>query len=309
MLADISTIEVISKNEAPIFDIQRFSIHDGPGIRTLVFFKGCNLKCDWCQNPESQQAALQISFYESRCQNSLDCLNACEESAINPEGFRVDDAKCTGCMKCVEACAFDALKVMGERMAPSQLMRVLEKDQAYFQNSDGGVTFSGGEPTLYPKFMDEILDLCHQQGMHTTMETCGSFSFKRWQKLLRKLNLIYFDLKVMGDEKHQQVTGSQNTKILDNASRLVTDGYPVEFRLTLVPGYTDDEENLQAIRAFLNAQKISKLHLLGYHNMGECKIDLINGTQKKLGLANYLPAQFEKIKSRFETAGIEVVNG
>lgn len=305
MSVDLQTV-YRQEIEAPIFDIQRFSIHDGPGIRTLVFFKGCNLKCDWCQNPESQQAAPRISFYQHRCQHSLDCLAVCKHEAIKPEGFRVDHAKCTGCLKCVEACAFDALKAIGEQMTPAQLMRELEKDLAYYQSSGGGVTFSGGEPTLYPKFMAVILKRCQQQGIHTTLETCGSFSFKRWQNLLGQLSLIYFDLKVMDGNKHQHVTGHENARILENARQLVTDGYPIEFRLTLVEGYTDDEENLSAIRAFLISLNIDKLHLQAYHNMGECKIDLIDGEQKKLGLPNYPPSRFDMIKAEFEDNGIRV---
>lgn len=293
---------------APIFDVQRFSIHDGPGIRSLVFFKGCNLRCDWCQNPESQQVTPVISFNDSRCRRSYECQAVCEVGAINSEGFRVDHEKCTLCLKCVEACAYDALKLIGDMMTPQQLMSVLAKDQAYYQSSDGGVTFSGGEPTLYPKFMEKILTLCDEADINTALETCGSFSFNRWQALLRFLDMIYFDLKVMNPEKHLACTGFDNRGILDNARQLVVKDYPVEFRLPLVQGYTDDEENLQAVVSFLKSLKVRKLHLLTYHNMGEAKIDLIDGAQKRLGLSVYPKSCFDSISSWFVGEGIEVVH-
>lgn len=293
--------------EAPIFDIQRFSIHDGTGIRTLVFFKGCKLSCEWCQNPESQQAAPLISFYENRCQHSLECHSVCEDGAINRDGYRIDHDKCTLCMKCVDACAYGALKLIGDRLTAQQLMAVLEKDRAYYQSSGGGVTFSGGEPTLYPKFMAEILTLCRQAGIHTLLETCGNFDFERWQGLLGDLDLVYFDLKVMDREKHLAVTGVDNRRILDSARQLAAAGHAVEFRLPLVAGYTDDEENLQAIADFLKSLGQRKLHLLSYHNMGEAKIDLIRGAQKKLGLPGYPQSRLDEIKSWFTERQIEVV--
>lgn len=294
--------------EAPIFDIQRFSIHDGEGIRTLVFFKGCKLACAWCQNPESQQAAPLISFYESRCQHSLECSAVCEDGAINRDGYRVDHDKCTLCMKCVDACAYGALKLIGDRLTPQQLMAVLEKDRAYYQSSGGGVTFSGGEPTLYPKFMEQILGLCREAEIHTLLETCGNFSHHRWQALLGDLDLIYFDLKVIDPEKHLAVTGVENQRILENARRLVAAGHAVEFRLPLVEGYTDDQTNLRAIADFLQSLGVRKLHLLRYHNMGEAKIDIIHGAQKKLGLPGYPQARFDEIKSWFVEQQIEVVD-
>lgn len=294
--------------EAPIFDIQRFSIHDGEGIRTLVFFKGCKLACEWCQNPESHEAAPLISFYENRCQHSLECQAVCEDGAINPEGYRIDHEKCTLCMKCVDACAYGALKLIGDRLTPQELMTELQKDSAYYNSSGGGVTFSGGEPTLYPKFMEQILPLCREAGIHTMLETCGNFSYDRWQELLGLLDMVYFDLKVMDPEKHLAVTGVDNRRILDTARQLVAAGHAVEFRLPLVEGYTDDQENLQAIVDFLKSLGQRKLHLLSYHNMGEAKIDIINGPQKKLGLAGYPQSRFDEVKSWLEARQIRVID-
>lgn len=294
--------------EAPIFDIQRFSIHDGPGIRTLVFFKGCNLRCDWCQNPESQHAQPLLAFHDSRCQQSLDCLRACEYDAIRLEGYRVDHTKCQNCLKCIDACSYNALRLVGEQMTPTSLMAILLRDKVYYQNSGGGVTFSGGEPTLYPKFMAEILQRCKQEKIHTTLETCGSFSFERWHPLFTNIDLIYFDLKIIDREKHQSHTRFDNTRILENARQLKAHKLPVEFRVTLVQGITDTDKNIHELIDFLKSIHAEQIHLLRYHNMGEAKIDLIHGDQKRLGLDAYPAKRFDEVKTIFLSQGIKVLD-
>lgn len=293
---------------APIFDVQRFSIHDGPGIRTLVFFKGCNLRCAWCQNPESQDVAPLVAFYEKRCRACFRCAEACAKGAIIRDEYRVDHARCDFCLACVEACPHEALRPIGEYLTPDQLFTRLLDDEIYFAESGGGITFSGGEPTLYPRFMACMLDLCRERNIHTAIETCGTFAYGRWAALLRKLQLIYFDLKIMDEERHRQATGQSNARILENAKRLVSDGFPVELRLPLVPAITDTDENLEAVVAFLKALKREEIHLLAYHNMGEAKIDIIRGPQKKLGLANYPRDRLRAIATWFEQRGIAILN-
>ncbi|MCP5099397.1 MAG: glycyl-radical enzyme activating protein [Chloroflexi bacterium] len=292
--------------EAPIFEIQRFSIHDGPGIRTLVFFKGCHLSCKWCQNPESQDTSPVVAFYRERCKESFDCRVVCPENAILNGRFRINYEKCTACGKCVEACAYGALRLIGNRVTPEALFSKILLDLPYYQKSGGGVTFSGGEPTLYPDFLDQTLILCQEKGIHTVLETCGTFSFNIWEPILRKLDLIYFDLKVIDSQDHKQATGVPNTAILKNAKRLVKWSYPVEFRMPLVQGYTDTEENLHQISHHLKEMGQSKIHLLKYHNMGETKIDIIQGSQEKMNLPSYPDQRFEKIKVYFSREGIEV---
>lgn len=291
---------------APIFDIQRFSIHDGPGIRTLVFFKGCNLHCAWCQNPESQDVEPVVAFYADRCRDAFDCLKSCPQDAINRDGFRINYSKCDTCLACVEACPHSALQLIGEHMAPEDLFEKLLADLPYYQSSGGGVTFSGGEPTLYPKFIDRVLDLCNDRNIHTAMETCGTFSHDRWSSILPKLDLIYFDLKIMDARRHEEATGRGNQTILANARALVEAGLPVEFRIPLIEGFTDDLENLQAIADFMTSLNRNQLHLLSYHNMGETKIDIINGSQNKLGLKTCDGERFGQIRTWFTSRGIEV---
>lgn len=292
---------------APVFDIQRFSIHDGPGIRTLVFLKGCNLHCDWCQNPESQQPAPVVAFYADRCHRDAACLEVCPEDAIRMNGFRIDYERCTTCLRCVDACARGALQPIGTYMSAADVLARLLPDVPYYRSSGGGVTFSGGEPTFYPRFMGEMLALCREYDIHTVLETCGTYSQARWSPLLRQFDLIYFDLKIIDGERHRDATGFGNRRILDNARHLAEGGYPVEFRTPLVPGYTDDRANIEAIAGFLHEVRHHRLHLLPYHNLGEAKIDIINGTQPRLGLPQYQPERLEQAREWLHLYGIEPV--
>lgn len=292
---------------APVFDIQRFSIHDGPGIRTLVFFKGCNLHCDWCQNPEAHDAQPVVAFYADRCRESFCCEEVCAEGAINRNGFRINTDRCTVCGDCVQSCAYSALRLIGERLTPEELMERVLRDKPYF-SSGGGITLSGGEPTLYPKFLGRFVDLCAEHGIHTGIETAGRFSLDKCAPILRKVDLIYFDLKILDPVRHEQAVGKGLETILGNAEHLATHGFPVEFRMPLVPGYTDTEENIDAAIELLTSMGHPRLHLLAYHNMGEVKIDLIQGKQPKLGLSRYTDESLAAITRRFENAGIEIAS-
>lgn len=292
---------------APVFDIQRFSIHDGPGIRTLVFLKGCNLHCDWCQNPEAHDARPVIAFYADRCRESFCCEATCAEQAVRREGFRIDKSRCTACGDCVATCAYSALRLIGERLTPEVLLERVLRDRVYYA-SGGGVTLSGGEPTLHPAFLERFVDLCRRSGLHTAIETAGCFDRTRCLPVLEKIDLIYFDLKILDAARHEQAVGKGLATILDNAVHLAEKRLPVEFRMPLVPGYTDTESNLAAVVAFLKSIGQPRLHLLEYHDMGEVKIDLIQGRQPKLGLARYGPQDRAAKLLHFEDAGIEILN-
>jgi len=292
---------------APVFDIQRFSLHDGPGIRTLIFFKGCTLQCDWCQNPESQSTRPVIAFYQDRCRQSFCCEAVCREKAIMHAGFRIDYAKCTTCGDCVDACAFDALRRVGEQITPVQLMERILVDKSYFDNG-GGITLTGGEPTLYPKFVNAFIELCREHGIHTNIETSGRFDMKKWQPVLEKLDLIYFDLKIFDPAHYKAAIGEGLDQILKNAAFLVKQKLPVEFRLALIPGYTDTPANIASAIDFLKSLGKRSVHLLEYHNMGEVKIDIIQGEQPRLGLDNYTSGKMDEVRAIFADEGISVVN-
>lgn len=293
---------------APVLDIQRFSIHDGPGIRSLIFLKGCSLHCVWCQNPESQDARPVIGFYANRCHERFDCRAACPDGAIGIGRFRIDTERCTACGQCVKACAYDALKMLGEYLSPEQLFERIKDDIPYYRNSGGGITFTGGEPTQHPHFIARMLTLCREHGIHTNLETAGPFSFEKWRPILNRLDLIYFDLKIMDAGRHRAYVGGSHERILDNARLLAENDYPVEFRHALIPGYTDGPANLEAIASFLKSLRRPSIHLLRYHSMGEAKIDLIDGRQPRLGLSTYPDETYAAAKALLHRQGIRITN-
>jgi pyruvate formate lyase activating enzyme len=293
---------------APIVDVQRFCLHDGPGIRSLVFLKGCALHCPWCQNPESQDRHPVVAFYRERCGKSFECERACPEDAIRRDGLRIDHVRCTACGLCIDVCAYDALRLIGEEHTPEQLLAKILTDRVYYETSGGGVTFSGGEPTLYPQFIDAMLDLCIADSIHTNLETAGTFSFELWKPILRKLDLMYFDLKILDEALHARHVGRGYPTIARNAALLVEHGFPVEFRLPLIPGYTDTRANIERAIELLERLGGLGVHLLAYHNMGEAKIDIIQGRQPKLGLARYSEEKLQAVRVTFEDRGIAVLN-
>lgn len=292
---------------APVFEIQRFSIHDGPGIRSLVFLKGCALHCPWCQNPESQASRPIVAFYSDRCRESFECAAACPSGAIQLSGYRVDHTLCDQCALCVEACPYGALELIGEHLTPRQLMARIMVDMPYYESSGGGVTFTGGEPTLYPRFMRRMLELCNEAGVHTNLETAGTFSWEKWEPTLGMLDLIYFDLKIMDGDLHERHLGGGFSRIMENAENLTAKRFPVEFRMAMVPGYSDTPANIAAATGFLHKLGHNAIHLLAYHNMGEAKIDIIQGNQPKLGLTRYTDEAWNELVGAFEVQGIEVV--
>ncbi|MCP3938812.1 MAG: glycyl-radical enzyme activating protein [Actinomycetia bacterium] len=292
---------------APIFDIQRFSTHDGPGIRSLVFLKGCALHCPWCQNPESQDVRPLVGFYRDRCQESGACVEVCEDDAVRLDGFRIDHQRCSRCWLCVDACAHDALRLVGETLTPEELMARVMKDLPYYETSGGGVTFTGGEPTVHIEFLERVLLLCAEAKVHTNIETSGTFQWSRSRAALELLDLIYFDLKILDPDGHRRHLGAGFENIIENANKLVSLGLPVEFRMPVVSGYTDTDDNIGAVVGLLRRLDQRFIHLLEYHNMGEAKIDVIAGNQPKLGLGRYPSDRWGSVCGAFEDAGIEVL--
>jgi pyruvate formate lyase activating enzyme len=294
---------------APVLDVQRFSLHDGPGIRTVVFLKGCPLRCAWCQNPEAQDGSPILGFHRGRCGGHGRCEAVCERQAILPGAYRIDHARCDLCLKCVDACPTKAIEVLGRTMTPAAVMETILRDRDYYRSSGGGATVSGGEPTLHAGFLLELLALCRSHGIHSVVETCGCFSTSGGRQALSLADLVYFDLKLSDPLEHARHTGVANDRVLDNARALVRAGIHVEFRIPLVQGCTDGEENLAGLTAILRSLDQERVHLLPYHGMGESKIDVIDGDQPRLGLPAYPAGRFDDVKAYFRTRGIEVVVG
>lgn len=244
-----------------IFDIERNSFVDGPGIRTTVFFKGCNLKCAWCHNPESQSPARQMMFYENLCKDCGKCKAVCP----SPE-------KCMLCGKCELYCPANARKVCGKEYTVNEVLAEVIKDKSYYDNSGGGVTFSGGECMLQVDFLIGILKACKEKGIHTAVDTAGHVSFEVFEKVLPFTDLFLYDLKVWDREKHRKYVGVGNEQILRNLEKLLQRGARVWVRIPVIPGVNDSVAEMEYIRNFLQkAGKAEKVELLPYHAMGEHK--------------------------------------
>jgi pyruvate formate lyase activating enzyme len=296
--------------KALIFDIQRYSIHDGPGIRTLVFFKGCPLRCKWCQNPESIGREREIAFFANKCIGCGECAKACPRGAIVfEEGKRINRALCDRCGKCTETCYAEALMAIGKEYDVPSLLDVVERDRPFYRQSGGGVTVSGGEPTVQISFLLEFLKASKAANLHTVMETCGMCAWERLENLLPFLDMVYFDLKLVDPEEHKLLTGSDNRRILDNARRLLDNTVEVVFRVPLIPGITATEENLSKIRNLLGKFNQDRVHLLPYHKMGESKLERIDSMLKPLNLQPLADEEIAGIESKFEAEGIHVTIG
>ena len=251
---------------AMIFDIQRNSFVDGPGIRTTVFFKGCNLKCAWCHNPESQSAKPQIMFYKDKCSGCGKCLEVCPNNL----------EKCDFCGRCEIFCASDARKVCGREYTVDEVFSEVIKDKAFYDNSGGGVTFSGGECMLQIDFLCEILEKCKENGIHTAVDTAGNVPWEYFERILKYTDLFLYDIKLFDREKHKQYTGADNKVILDNLKKLFEGGASVWIRIPVIPGANDTEEEMRKIKEFLKPYSPLKIELLCYHKMGEHKYDALN---------------------------------
>lgn len=258
-----------------VFNIQKYSIHDGPGIRTTVFLKGCPLACEWCQNPESQSREPEIMINRNLCTGCGRCVSECAAGACSlSEGFSVTDRdKCLVCGRCVEFCPNEARKVSGMTMTVDQVVKEVLKDLKFYENSGGGVTISGGEATFQPDFTIAILKKCKESGLHTAIETCGYTSWEVLESVLEHTDLVLFDIKHMDDDLHRRGTGVSNRKILDNA-RKTAGQKPMIVRVPLIPGFNDTEQDVREIAAF--AATLSKdidVELLAYNPLGEGKYE------------------------------------
>jgi pyruvate formate lyase activating enzyme len=259
-----------------LFDIRKYSIHDGPGIRTAVFFKGCPLACAWCHNPESQSFRPELLLRPGRCIDCGACLTSCQPDAIHPSpsgvGVVTDRARCTACGKCTLVCVAEARQLVGQQYSVDQVMAEIEADRVFYERSGGGVTFTGGEPLAQPRFLLELLSACHTRGISTVLDTSG---FAPWQVLdeIRPLvDLFLYDLKLMDESRHIHWTGISNADILSNLRQLSDAGSRILVRIPLIPGINDDEENLGAMGEFLASLSTPPpVELLPYHNIAEAK--------------------------------------
>jgi pyruvate formate lyase activating enzyme len=258
-----------------IFNLQQFSTEDGPGIRTTVFLKGCPLRCPWCHNPEGLRPEPDLIWYDVRCIGARDCLKVCPEEALHlsPEGMQIDRRRCTLCGKCQDACPAGAIEVIGHPYTLDELIRELLKDQAFYNTSKGGITFSGGEPMLQADFLGRALERCRQEGLHVALDTSGAVSWDRYKPVLPLVDLVLFDLKIMDPRVHQSATGLPNDIILENARLISAEGKPMWIRTPVIPGYTNDLENIRSIGGFIQEvlPTVQRWDLLAYTHLGQPK--------------------------------------
>jgi glycyl-radical enzyme activating protein len=268
-----------------VFDIQRTSLHDGPGIRTAVFLKGCPLHCAWCHNPESQSKNREISFRPESCAVCGDCVTTCQHGAHTIlDGVHLyDRTLCEQCGDCVETCLYEALKLAGKELTVREVMAVVLRDRLFYEQSGGGLTISGGEPMLQPEFALELLKAARAEGLHTCLDTCGWTSQRLYEQVLPFVDLFLFDYKATDPEVHKQWTGVSNELILSNLDFLVRQGASVRLRCPLVSGINATPEHLAGIAALSKRYPdLDGIDLMPYHNVGNSKYE-------RYGLNNPLP--------------------
>lgn len=295
-----------------IFDIKQFAVHDGPGIRTTVFFKGCPLRCHWCHNPEGIEYEDDLFFHESKCIACGSCWALCPQDAIRRDGdmIKIDRDLCDLCGRCAEECPTTALKVAGKMITIEDVMDEIERSTIYHDTSAGGVTLSGGEPFQQFEFMKELIDRCKEKDIHVTVDTCGYVDPEKLDSVKDKIDLFLFDIKIIDEELHDQYTGVSNDKILKNLKSLLMEGgTEVIIRFPIIPNTTDTEENLSSILEFLSPFKgVKEIDILPYHDVKE-KYNRLGKEYKFSETKSLSREKIDKIKKRFEAEGYLVKEG
>ena len=298
-------------NEGIVFNIQHYSIHDGPGIRTLVFLKGCPLRCLWCSNPESMNPWPELGFRQSFCNGCGQCIDVCPRKALSltqTEGqyiVEVDRATCDNCGVCVDSCPEDALTIYGQRMTLKQVIDEVSSDSAFYRKSGGGVTVSGGEPLSQPGFLLGILRECRRLGFHTAIETCGYSSSRTFKAILGEVDLVMPDLKVMDAGSHLALTGRKNHLIFNNIRLSARAKCLVQPRMPLVPVINDSEDNITMVASFLRSLGLSSIELMPYHEFGKSKYAALGRPYKMSHIAPAKPEDVERACELFKRHSIQ----
>ena len=299
-------------SKACIFNIQPYSINDGPGVRSTIFIKGCPLRCKWCHNPESNLMRPQLMFYSTKCIGCGRCTDLCPQQAahIVDGKAKTDRYLCTDCGKCTDICLMGAREIAGKMKTAEAVFHEIGKDKQYYQSSGGGITISGGEPLTKPDFCIELIEMCVKEGIHTAIETCGYASIDSVKQVFTKLDLVFMDLKALNSELHKALTGCSNELILKNMQYAYHDMKKnMVIRIPIVPGLNDGKENIQESSLFIRDKLSEKVHvqLLPYHAMGNSKLENLENNNEQPYITVPSDAYMEMIKNEMEEYGLKNV--
>lgn len=295
-------------NQAIIFNVQKFSVHDGPGIRTTVFFKGCPLRCQWCHNPESQEGLPELVYDREKCTLCRRCLSACARGAIQiaDNSLLTDRDHCHACGHCADRCLSGAREVAGKKAVLHDLLREIEQDRVFYEQSGGGVTFSGGEALSQIDALAELAYACKSRGLHVAVDTCGYAPFASFERILEYTDLFLYDVKHMSDTAHRQYTGQGNDLILSNLRRLAAAGANIALRLPLIEGVNTHDENIEALAVFIRDIRLIQVNLLPYHNTGSSKYARLGRLFDPAVCSAPTPAKLQLIAARLSLTGHKI---
>ncbi|MCP4379737.1 MAG: glycyl-radical enzyme activating protein [bacterium] len=296
-----------------IFDIKKFALHDGPGIRTTVFCKGCPLRCLWCHNPESLELTAELSLSGDKCIGCGGCVEACPSEAL-----RIDDSGtcqcqrdlCQRCGKCVDKCFSGALEMIGQEVSVDDVMDQVGKDATFYRVSGGGVTISGGEPLAQSEFVTDILRQCQAEGFHTALDTCGCAPWETLRTAAEYADLVLYDLKLIDSDAHKQYTGATNDLILENLRRLCRDDLPVEIRIPIIPSLNDSDESIDAAGEFISTlENVPPVRLLAYHRFAAAKYARLDRENSHPHIESPDAASLNQIAERLSAFDLTVLAG
>ncbi|NLB28970.1 MAG: glycyl-radical enzyme activating protein [Clostridiales bacterium] len=299
----------MSEVTGTVFNIQRYSIDDGPGLRTTVFLKGCPLVCPWCSNPESQSMAPQLIHRSTTCKKCGACAAACPEKALTLTGggIVVDREKCVLCGACVGECIADSLEIKGKTMTVDQVWKVIRRDEVYYETSGGGVTCSGGEILMQPEFTAAIFKKCREEGVHTCADTSGFGSEAAMKTVLEFADLVYFDLKHADSKRHEELMGGPLEPIIENLKLAVGSGVDIALRIPVIPGYNNSESEMEALADLARSiAPNAPVSMLPYHKYGESKYEAVGMKYRLSDLRENTEEELNRAKSIFESRGFEV---
>jgi len=308
-----SACDLADSQSAPVFDIKRYAISDGPGIRMTIFLKGCPLSCRWCHNPEGISPAIQKMYTESKCIGCGECVDHCPEQAceLTDEGVVTDEKLCTACGLCAQVCPARASEMSGHYETVAELMKVIENERPFFDQSGGGVTFSGGEPLLYPDFLCAALDACGKLRIHRTVDTSGLVSKGKLLEVATRTDLFLYDLKLMDSKRHEQWTDAGNRRILKNLQALAATGADIQLRIPLIKGVNTDEANIEATAVFVAALPGPEktIRLLPYHDVAGSKAAKLGQRHDRGSMTEPAEADLERIVTQFAGHGLTAAVG